>query len=190
MEQNKKRQNQRRHLKNRRNKKNINRTTYFYAYSKMPKTFISHFAPSERDEMEELLYEDDEDDDIPIPSDEDLNLFRQRVAEWMKLDDNIRKLTIALKERKVHQRAITQKIQEFMASYGYDNLNTQQGRIQHKVRQVKQPLKIMDVKSKILEYQNLSGEELVKKIFEAERPVEEKKSLRRIVPKVSMSLDV
>jgi hypothetical protein len=42
----------------------------------------------------------------------------------------------------------------------------------------------------ILDNQGLSGEELVKKIFEAERPVEEKKSLRRIVPKVSMSLDI
>lgn len=157
----------------------------------MPKTVFSHFAPSERDEdeLEELLYEED-DEGLPTPSDEDLNLFRQRVSEWMKLDDTIRKLTIALRERKVHQRAVTQKIQEFMSTYGYDNLNTQQGRIQHKVRQVKQPLKLNDVKSKILEYQNLSGEELIKKIFDAERPIEEKKSLRRIVPKVSMSLDV
>lgn len=155
----------------------------------MVKTVYSHYAPSERDDVEELLYEEDENE-LPIPSEDDLALFRQRVSEWMKMDDTIRKLSIALRERKVHQRAITQKIQEFMSTYGYDNLNTQQGRIQHKVRQVKQPLKIIDVKSKILEYQNLSGEELVKKIFEAERPLEEKKSLRRIVPKVSMSLDV
>lgn len=158
----------------------------------MPKTvrsIFSHAAPSERDDMEELLYEED-DNQLPTPSDEDLNLFRQRVSEWMKLDDTIRKLTTALRERKVHQRALTQKIQEFMGTYGYDNLNTQQGRIQHKTRQVKQPLKMTDVKSKILEYKGLSGDELVKKIFDAERPVEEKKSLRRVVPKVSMSLDV
>jgi hypothetical protein len=156
----------------------------------MVKSVYSHYQPSEpEDDIDDLLYEDD-DNELPTPSEEDLNLFRQHVGEWMKLDDTIRKLSIALRERKVHQRAITQKIQEFMSSYGYDNLNTQQGRIQQKVRQVKQPLKITDVKSKILEYQNLSGEELVKKIFEAERPMEEKKSLRRIIPKVSMSLDV
>lgn len=157
----------------------------------MPKTAYSHAAPSERDEddLDDLLYEDD-GEELPTPSDEDLTLFRQRVSEWMKLDDTIRKLSTALRERKVHQRAITQKIQEFMSTYGYDNLNTQQGRIQHKTRQVKQPLKLNDVKSKIMEYKGLSGEELVKKIFDAERPVEEKKSLRRIVPKVSMSLDV
>ncbi|QIG60148.1 autolysin [Dishui Lake large algae virus 1] len=157
----------------------------------MPKSVYSHKAPSERDYMDELLYEDDEDDEnVPIPSEEELNLFRQRVAEWTKLDDIIRKLSTAIRERKVHQRAITQKIQDFMKAYGYDNLNTQQGRIQHKVRQVKQPLKLVDVKTKILELQGVSGEELVKKIFEAERPVEEKTSLRRIVPKVSMSLDI
>ena len=157
----------------------------------MPKSVYSHRAPSERDLEDELLYEDDEEDaNLPLPSEEELALFRQRVSEWTKLDDIIRKLTTAIRERKVHQKAITQKIEEFMSNYGYDNLNTQQGRIQHKVRQVKQPLKLTDVKSMILENNGISGEELVKKIFEAERPVEEKKSLKRIVPKVSMSLDI
>jgi len=160
----------------------------------MPKSVYSHRAPSEYDRKdldEELLYEDDEEDtNLPTPSEEELALFRQRVSEWTKLDDVIRKLGTALRERKVHQKAITQKIEEFMVKYGYDNLNTQQGRIQHKVRQVKQSLKLKDVRGMILENYGLSGEELVKKIFEAERPVEEKKSLRRIVPKVSMSLDI
>lgn len=158
----------------------------------MPRSIYSHKAPSVRDiDEEELLYEEDEEDDnTPVPSDEELQLFRQRVSEWTKLDDIIRKLTTAIRERKVHQKAITQKIEEFMTKFGYDNLNTQQGRIQHKVRQVKAPIKMVDVKAKILEYQGMSGEELLKKIFESERPVEEKKSLRRIVPKVSMSLDI
>ncbi len=157
----------------------------------MPKSVYSHRAPSERGLEEELLYEDDEDDsELPMPSEEELSLFRQRVSEWTKLDDIIRKLTTAIRERKVHQKAITQKIEEFMSKHGYDNLNTHQGRIQHKVRQVKQPLKLTDVRSMILENNGLSGEDLVKKIFEAERPVEEKKSLKRIVPKVSMSLDI
>lgn len=156
----------------------------------MPRTVFSHRAPSERDYMDELLYEEEEEDDMPVPSEEDLTLFRQRVSEWMKLDDSIKKLSIAIRERKVHLKAISQKIQEFMRKFGYDNLNTQQGKIQHKVRQVKQPIKLNDVKSKILEYKGLSGEELVKKIFEAERPMEEKTTLRRVMPKVSMSLDV
>jgi hypothetical protein len=158
----------------------------------MPRSVISHKAPSVRDfDEDELLYEEDEDDaNLPIPTEEDLSLFRQRVSEWTKLDDVIRKLTTALRERKVHQKAITQKIEEFMSNYGYDNLNTQQGRIQHKVRQVKQPLKLADVRTMILEHNGLSGEDLIKKIFEAERPIEEKKSLKRIVPKVSMSLDI
>ena len=157
----------------------------------MPRSVYSHKAPSERGFMDELLYEDDEEDNNgPIPSEEELELFRQRVAEWTKIDDIIRKLTNAIRERRIHQKAITQKIEDFMAKYGYDNLNTQQGRIQHKVRQVKQPLKLTNVRTMILENNGISGEELVKKIFEAERPVEEKKSLRRIIPKVSMSLDI
>jgi len=158
----------------------------------MPRSVFSHKAPSERGYMDELLYEDDDEDDTtgPTPTDEELDLFRQRVAEWTKIDDVIRKLTNAIRERRIHQKAITQKIEDFMAKYGYDNLNTQQGRIQHKVRQVKQPLKLNNVRTMILENTGISGEELVKKIFEAERPVEERKSLRRIIPKVSMSLDI
>lgn len=156
----------------------------------MPKSVYSHRAPSIHEEMDDLLYEDEDNSNMPMPTEEELTLFRQRVNEWTKLDDMIRKLSIAIRERKVHQKAVTQKIDEFMTKYGYDNLNTQQGRIQHKVRQVKQPLKMTDVRTMILENQSISGEELVKKIFEAERPVEQKKTLRRIVPKVSMSLDV
>ena len=159
----------------------------------MPKSIAySHKAPSERGYMDELLYEDDDEEDVnlPTPSEEELDMFRQRVAEWTKIDDMIRKLSNAIRERKVHQKAVTQKIEDFMAKYGYDNLNTQQGRIQHKVRQVKQPLKLTNVRTMILENTGLSGEELVKKIFEAERPTEERKSLRRIIPKVSMSLDI
>jgi hypothetical protein len=103
----------------------------------MPRSVFSHRAPSEHGLANELLYEEDEEDaNIPVPSEEELNMFRQRVSEWTKLDDMIRKLTMALREKKVHQKAITQKIEEFMIRHGYDNLNTQQGRIQHKVRQV------------------------------------------------------
>lgn len=138
----------------------------------------------ERDVVEETL------DSNESPSEEELADFRGKVSEWMKMDDQIRKLEIAIRERKVHQRALSEGIQTFMDKYGYDNLNTNQGRIRHSCRIVKLPVKMTEVKEKLLEYKELTGEELFKKIFESERPTKENKKIRRIIPKVSMNLDL
>ena len=124
------------------------------------------------------------------PTLEELEQFKAQVGEWLKLDDQVRKLSVAVRERRVHQRALSSNIQTFMIKYGYDNLNTQYGRICAVVRQVKQPLKLTDVRTKILEYQGLSGEQLIDRIFAETRPLVEKKSLRRVIPKVSMHLEI
>lgn len=126
----------------------------------------------------------------PTPTTEELEQFKSQVSEWLKLDDQVRKLAVAVRERRVHQRALATNIQSFMIKYGYDNLNTQHGRICAVVRQVKQPLKLTDIRTKILEYQGLTGEQLIDRIFAENRPIVEKKSLRRIIPKVSMHLEI
>lgn len=144
--------------------------------------------------MDNILYDPetfDENEPFQPPTEDDMETFRQQVSEWTKLDDQVKKLAIAIRERKIHQRALSTKIQEFMIKYGYDNLNTHGGRIKASVAQVKQPLKLKDIRQKILELHNISGEELVAKIFDDEnRPTCEKRSLRRIMPKVSLNLDI
>lgn len=124
------------------------------------------------------------------PTPEELEDFKMRVSEWTKLDDQVRKLNIAVRERRTHQRALAEGIQSFMSKYGYDNLNTNQGRIVHTVRKTKEPIKIHEIKDLLMEQKNLSGEQLFKAIFEKERPVIEKQSIRRVIPKVSMSLEI
>jgi hypothetical protein len=138
----------------------------------------------EHDVVEEAL------DETETPSEEDLADFRAKVSEWMKMDDQIRKLEVAIRERKVHQKALSSGIQKFMDTYGYDNLNTNQGRIRHSVRTVKIPVKLTEVKEKLLEFKHLTGEELFKTIFESDRPTKENKSIRRVIPKISMNLDL
>jgi len=75
-----------------------------------------------------------------------------------------------------------------MIKYDYNDLNTQHGRLKSHVREVKIPIKMTDVKDKILEYSDLSGEELFNKIFSGERETTVKKGIRRIIPKVSLVL--
>lgn len=134
----------------------------------------------------------DEEEDIEIvqPSDEELAEFKNRVSEWTKLDDQVRKLIIAVKERRTHQKALSEGIQQFMTKYGYDNLNTNYGRIVHSVRKVKQPIKLIEIRELITRENTLKGDELIKLIFESERPVVEKQMIRRVIPKVSMSLEI
>lgn len=124
------------------------------------------------------------------PPPEELTEFKNMVSEWTKIDEQVKKLNIAMRERKIHQSALSTSIMEFMQKYGYDNLNTNQGKIVHNVRKVKQPLKLTEIKELILQNPDLSAEELVHKIFDGERPTSTKQSIVRRVPKVSMHLDI
>lgn len=122
------------------------------------------------------------------PTEEELESFKNLVSDWFKFDDQIRKLEVALKERKNYQRALNNKIQDFMIKYEYSDLNTQQGRIKSNVREVKQPITIKDIKTQIINNKNLSGEELIDLIFNGEREKIIKKNIKRIIPKVSLNL--
>lgn len=122
------------------------------------------------------------------PNSEEIDEFKNLVNDWFKYDDQIRKLIVAIKERKNYQKALNSQIQDFMIKYDYNDLNTQHGRLKSHVREVKMPIKMTDVKDKILEYKDLSGEELLNKIFLGERETTVKKGIRRIIPKVSLTL--
>lgn len=124
------------------------------------------------------------------PTEEELNEFKNLVADWFKYDDQIRKLVVATKERKRYQKELNIKIQDFMLKFKYNDLNTQQGRIKAHIKQVNAPIKINDIKEKIIKYKDLSGENLLKQIFDEERPTITKKSLTRVMPKVSLSLEI
>ena len=122
------------------------------------------------------------------PSAEELETFKNLVNDWFKYDDQIRKLKIAMKERKNYQRVLNNKIEEFMFNYKYNDLNTQHGRIKTNIKECKVPIKMNDIKTKIIQYNNLSGEELLKIIFEEDRETVVKKNIKRIIPKVSLTL--
>jgi len=159
-----------------------------------------------KEEEQEKLYKfptQDQAESSPTetPTDEETDSFKQLVAEWLKLDDQVRKLNVAMRERRTHQRALSTKVQDFMIKYGYDNLNTTQGVIKSNVRTVKQPLKMGDVRAQLDDIFNeaigtvdntayTKFKEMVEGIFEGERPTVVKQSLCRRIPKVSMSLEL
>lgn len=123
------------------------------------------------------------------PNAEELDEFREVVASWIHLDEQVKKLQVAIRERKMAMNVLTPKIQNFMMKYKYDDLQTQAGKIRSSVREVSVPIKIKDVKEKLIAAGD-KGEELVKTIFDAERPKVERRALRRIEPKVSLNLSI
>jgi|TARA_B110000093_G_scaffold24632_1_gene23509 polyribonucleotide nucleotidyltransferase len=126
-------------------------------------------------------------DNNPEPSSEELDTLKTLVNEWFKFDEQIRKLHIATKERKVHQKALNNKIEKFMFDYKYKDLNTQYGRIKANERNVKIPVKMSEIKQKILEFKDLSGEDLLHEIF-SDRPTVLKKNIRRVIPQVNLQI--
>ena len=78
-----------------------------------------------------------------------------------------------------------------MFKYNYNDLNTQNGRLKTNVKNVYKPINIKEVREIINNNKHLTGEELLAKIFNKdEREMVVKKTIRRIIPKVSMSLDI
>lgn len=124
----------------------------------------------------------------PKPTPEELEEFKNQVAQWIHLDEQVKKLSIAIRERKCALAALTPIVQSFMHKFNYDDLNTQSGKIRTTTRVVKTPVTLTDVRVKLLELEG--GDALVHKIFEENRGTKEKTSIRRIVPKVSLSLDI
>jgi hypothetical protein len=140
------------------------------------------------EQQSESIVEDIINEEKIEPSKEELETFKNLVNDWFKYDDQIRKLQIAMKERKNYQRVLNNKIEQFMFNYKYNDLNTQHGRIKTNVKECKVPIKMNDIKTKIMQYNNLSGEELLKRIFEEDRTTVVKKNIRRVIPKVSLTI--
>tara|TARA_Y100000389_G_scaffold191479_1_gene217724 strand:- start:6689 stop:7126 length:438 start_codon:yes stop_codon:yes gene_type:complete len=123
------------------------------------------------------------------PTEVELNDLKAMVNDWFKYDDQIRKLQTAIKERKLHQKVLNSKIEKFMFEYKYKDLNTQHGRIKANERKIKMPVKMTEIKEKIIELKHLSGEDLLNEIFNKEnRPIVVKKNITRVIPSVNLQI--
>ena len=75
-----------------------------------------------------------------------------------------------------------------MFNYKYKDLNTQHGKIKANERKVKVPVKMSEIKEKILKLNHLSGEELLNEIFNTDRPTVIKKNIKRVIPTVNLQI--
>jgi hypothetical protein len=118
-----------------------------------------------------------------IPSDEELQDFKNKMAEWLKIDDQINKLSIAIRERRKLQNALSGYIKEFMFTFNYHDVSINNAKVKARQRESLIPLRVNDIKAKMIEYKDLNGEALINKIFD-NREKKMVNTVKRVIPKI------
>jgi len=110
-----------------------------------------------------------------------LEEFKSHVKDWLELDNQLKRLAAAAKERRKKKNDINLKILDFMGRFNIEDLNTKEGIIRYRKTYVKEPLSQKTIKIKLEElFKNDKDTfEKVQKIF-TEREKIEKTSLRRL----------
>ena len=117
-----------------------------------------------------------------VPTQVELEEFKNHVRIWMEIDNSIRKMQSAIKERNQAKAVLSKNVLSFMARFNIEDLNTKEGVLRYRVTQVKSPISQSTIKNKLLENYDpkLSADELSRKIFDdSGRQITEKHSLRR-----------
>lgn len=119
-----------------------------------------------------------------VPEDAVLEEFKSNVRAWMDIDNTIKRMDSAIKERKKARAELTNSILKFMSAYNVEDLNTRDGRLRYKVTSVLTPLGQKKMKERLSYFleTKFGGADIVEEakqaIFSRERT--EKVSLRRM----------
>jgi len=134
----------------------------------------------------ETIDSDLSDDDIEEfdNTDESFIQFKNEVNEWLLLDDDIKTLQSAIKERKKKKDILNVKILDFMATYKINDLNTNNGTIKYAKSVCTKPLNKQFLMTKLGDFLKdyRKGEKAAAFLME-NRDKEEKFRLRRVMLK-------
>lgn len=131
------------------------------------------------DEINMEDYQENFSDDNP-----DFINFKQNVKDWLSLDDDIRTLQEALKERKKKKSSLTPKISQYMSSFKINDLNTPDGKLKFAKSTSITAASKKYIENRIIEYFKDENKSL--KILDYiynHREKKEKIYLRRFIPK-------
>lgn len=127
---------------------------------------------------------------VELPDNTILEEFKNQVRAWIEIDNQMRKLHIAMRERTTMKKSLTEKILKFMTKYNIEDLNTKDGsKLRYKVALVKPSMSKADLKAKLeSNYDKArSVDELVKLVFDDDSapgdtsaPRKERVSLKRL----------
>ena len=126
---------------------------------------------------------------IELPDNAVMEEFKNQVRSWIELDNAVRKLQHAMRERNVAKKQLTEKILRFMAKYNIEDLNAKDGsRLRYRVTASKKVVKPTEIKERLNEYFGKydNVKELTEKIFSPPENKVQKVSLSRHGAKVAI----
>lgn len=126
----------------------------------------------------------------------EMSNFKENVKQWIRLDDEVRKIAEEVKKSQKKKKELQIKRDEmnssilyFMNKYNIGDLNTSNGRIKYAVSSTKSPINMKTLQEKLMGYYNNSDEaEKLLKFLEENRDKKEKVSLKRTITKTTLNL--
>ena len=134
---------------------------------------------------------------VPEMDDQEKDVFRQNVKQWVMIDDTIKNIQkevkliqMKIKERKAQKEELNAPILGFMKKYNLTDLNTSSGRIKYSVSYQKEALNVKAIKDKLNKYYNDDTEKSDKliKFLMDNRDKKEKVSLKRVANKKALDI--
>jgi hypothetical protein len=109
--------------------------------------------------------------------------FKEYVRKYMEIDNWLKKAQTVIKEKKKIKDKLSLIITKFMIDNDIEDLNSRFGKISCRVKQTKQPITTKNIKEKLTDYfkhDETKCKQLIQRVFEDDRPIIEKVSLRRL----------
>ncbi len=128
---------------------------------------------------------DDEYDDYYLDdNDPDFIDFKEDVKLWLKLDDDIKTLNDAIKERKNKKNEITPKLLDFMEKHRINDLNTNDGHLKFQKSLRSKPLSKKYLTDRLADfYKNITKSEKIVSFLYNNREKTEISNIKRVYPK-------
>lgn len=119
---------------------------------------------------------------VHIPTEGELEEFKAYVKSYIDIDNDVKKLKAAIRERNSVKKEISSYIMNFMSKFNIEDLNTKHGKIRYQITKVKRPMTEKGIRSKIMENygKDMTPEDLNEKIF-SEKETVERHVLKRLV---------
>ena len=111
-----------------------------------------------------------------------LDDFKSDVCTWIELDDSIKTLQHAIRDRRLEKQKLTQRIIGFMDHHDIEDLNTKSGRIRYKTNYVRPQVSKTNIRDRISSFfpnDAQFADDIVTAIYSS-REVTERQSLRRL----------
>lgn len=119
------------------------------------------------------------------PTDEMLEAFKSDVRSWIEIDNSVRRLQAAIKERRLAKKQLSERIIDFMARFNIDDLHTRECRLRYHVTYVRNPITYTTIKDRIANFfvANVTMADSLNQAIFGSRDRAQRSSIRRLLPK-------